>query len=128
MSWTKITDEFLEDDTITDLSDRGYRLFVSGIVYCSRNLTDGVITAKGLNVLQAIVGYRVQKYAAELVAAGLWTESGGDHCVRNFLKFNRDAATVKEDRRKARDRMAKLRNGSAEHRANVRRITGEQFG
>jgi len=114
MTWTKLTDDFLEDEAVVALSDRGYRLYVSGLVYCSRNLTDGLLTSQSLRVLRAVLGYRrLPYYARELVAAGLWAQDGDGYRVRNYLKFHPSAEAVKEERQKARERMQRLR-GSGE--------------
>lgn len=110
----RIYDEFLEDETILGLHDRAYRLHVSALIYCSRNLTDGRVTAKGVKVLQVLLGFPVKRFVAELVEAGVWVVEGEDHRIRNYLEFNPDAATVKAEKKKARERMRKLREKRTE--------------
>lgn len=106
----RVYDEFLEDETITNLSHQAYRLHMSALIYCSRNLTDGVVTAKAVKVLQAILGFQPRRYILELVDAGVWVAvDGTDFRIRNYLEFNPDAATVKRERAQARGRMRKLR-------------------
>jgi hypothetical protein len=117
----RVYDEFLEDEKITNLRDRSYRLHVSALVYCSRNLTDGELTERAVKVLQAILGYPVKRHVAELVACELWIPIEVGYRIRNYLDFNPDAATVKKERSKARDRMRKLR----ENRAGSREPSAE---
>jgi hypothetical protein len=110
----RVYDEFLEDETITSLSHQAYRLHMSALIYCSRNLTDGVVTAKAVKVLQAILGFPQRRYILELVDAGVWVAvDGTDFRIRNYLEFNPDAATVKRERAKARERMRKMRDKRA---------------
>ena len=118
----RIYDEFLEDDVITGLMDRSYRLHVSALIYCSRNLTDGTVTEKAVKVLQAILEYPVKRHVTELVDAGLWVAHGGGYRIKNYLEFNPDAATVKREKAKARERMRKLR----EKRAGSKSPSGER--
>lgn len=123
----KIYDEFLEDETILALKDRTYRLHVSALVYCSRNLTDGEVTDKAVRVLQAILGYSPAKHIAELVAASVWVPlDQGGWLIRNYLEFNPDAVTVKKERAKGRERMRKLREkrACAHERADERNGEG----
>lgn len=106
----KIYDEFLEDDTILELQDRSYRLHVSALIYCAKNLTDGEVNERGVKVLQILLGFQARKQIAELVDAGLWVPAdGGGFRIKNYLEFNPDAETVKAERKAARERMRKLR-------------------
>jgi hypothetical protein len=110
----KIYDEFLEDHTICELSDRGYRLHVSALLYCARNLTDGEITERAVKVLQVILGFNVKRYIGELVEAQLWISGGNDgYRIRNYLEFNPSASLVKAEKSAARERMRKLREKRA---------------
>lgn len=112
----RIYDEFLEDETILALKPLTYKLHVSALIYCSRNLTDGVVTEKASKVLQAILGYPARRHVAELVDAEVWIPlDRGDWLIRNYLEFNPDAATVKQERAKGRNRMRKLREKRAGH-------------
>lgn len=117
----KIYDEFLEDETVLGLSDRAYRLHVSALIYCSKNLTDGDVSERTVRVLQVLLGFTVRRHVEELVDAGLWLASdGGGFAVRNYLKFNPDADTVKAEREQARERMRKLRAKRAKERSGER--------
>lgn len=72
MTWVRLDDEFGEHPKIAALSDSALALFVTGLAYCNRNLTDGFIPHP--------VGHGQLRYCdgntappiAELEAAGLW--------------------------------------------------------
>lgn len=110
----RIYDEFLEDETILSLKALTYKLHVSALIYCSRNLTDGEVTEKAAKVLQIILGYPVKRHIVELVECELWLPiATGGHLIRNYLEFNPKATTVKKERKQARERMRNLRDKRA---------------
>lgn len=124
----RIYDEFLEDETILSLKALTYKLHVSSLIYCSRNLTDGVLTDRGVKVVQAILGYPLKRHVAELVAAGVWEQIDGGYRIRNYLEFNPDAETVKREKAQARERMRKLREKRASSASPTAEGSGEQSG
>ena len=124
----RIYDEFLEDETITGLMDRSYRLHVSALIYCSPNLTDGTVTEKAVKVLSAILDYPVKKHVAELIEAGVWVTDDGGYRIKNYLEFNPDAETVKQEKSKARERMRKLREKRAGSKERAPEQNGERNG
>lgn len=122
----RIYDEFLEDEVILALKHPAYRVHVSALIYCSRNLTDGEVSDRAVKVLQATLGYQLKVSIAELVAAGLWVPMGSGYRIRNYLEFNSDAETVKKERAKARERMRKLRGARARSGERDGEHTGER--
>lgn len=124
MTWLRIDDCFAEHPKVQDLADRSFRLHVVAMCYCARNLTDGIITARSLRIIAAIVGTsRVTANVKQLVDAGLWLPLDDDaYEVKDFLDYNPPRATVKkkqaeisEKRRDAGRRGAQARwNGNAD--------------
>ena len=100
MSWVKIDDGFVEHPKVDALSDRAFRLHVAALCYCSRNLTDGLLSPKAVKVLAAIVSApRVARNIIELVGAGLWVANGDDsYRIHAYLEHNPDAEEVKRKR------------------------------
>ena len=45
MPWLRLDDNAAEDPAVEGLTDKAFRAFIEGMLYCSRNLTDGQITA-----------------------------------------------------------------------------------
>ena len=108
--WAKLDDSMPDDPDVDRLSHGAFRLYVSGICHCAKHLTDGLIDQD--RVARLIPAYR-PAFAAELVAAGLWTPvPDGGYLVRSYLKYNPARDWWQEERRKAAERKAKWR---AEH-------------
>lgn len=110
VGWTRIDDAFLEDETILSLRHTTYRVHVSGIIYCSRNLTDGIVTDRAAKVIQAILGFNVRRAVAELEEAGLWVPVESGHRIKNYLKYNPSAEKVKEMRARNAERQQRHRD------------------
>src|SRR5262245_52222748 len=72
MPWVRIDDAFTEHPKVSRLSDSAVALFVAGLCYCNRNLTDGFIPSQvGLGQLRYCDGNAVP-VISELEEAGLW--------------------------------------------------------
>jgi hypothetical protein len=107
MAWTKLDDNFADHPKIAQLSDAAFRAFVAGLCYASRYLTDGVIHEHAAKRTPA----RVRN---ELVSAGLWHENDdGNVEIHDYLEWNRDAETVKAERKANAARQRKHRDRNA---------------
>jgi hypothetical protein len=73
MPWAKFDDRFPSNRKVRLLSDRAFRLYVSGICWSAENLTDGFIAETELRLVADIRGAKAA--ATELVNAGLWVPS-----------------------------------------------------
>lgn len=117
MVYAKFDDGFADHTKHKGLSDGAFRLHVSGILHCSRWLTDGHIVADDIPDLMRRT-YR-PKYLAELVERGIWLElmPGALYEVRDYLQWNDSRAKVEARRKAQRDRLAKWRseNGKGDH-------------
>jgi hypothetical protein len=69
-TWLKIDDTMVENPKFVDLSPFAWTLWIHGVSYCSRNLTDGRIPQAMLPRLTSITD--PSRAAAELVDAELW--------------------------------------------------------
>jgi hypothetical protein len=65
MTWVKIDDGMIDHPKIIGVSDRALRLYLFGLCYSARHLTDGFVPAK-------LAHQYGKRYAAELVEADLW--------------------------------------------------------
>ena len=72
MVYAKFDDGFADHTKHKGLSDGAFRLHVSGILHCSRWLTDGHIVADDIPDLMRRT-YK-PRYLAELVERGIWLE------------------------------------------------------
>jgi hypothetical protein len=107
--WTKLDDGFADHPKVAFLSDAAFRSFVSGLCFANRYLTDGVILS------HAVAKISTAKVRKELVAVGLWKDrEDGGVSIHDFLEYNRDAETVKAERRANAERQKRWR----EHHRN----------
>jgi hypothetical protein len=95
VTWANFDDNFADHPKVLGLSDGAFRLHVSGIVYCSRYLTDGEVPA--VQVPRLMPNYQA-KYAAELVARDLWDRDGESYHIHDYLQWNRSRAQVTSER------------------------------
>ncbi|MDX3214543.1 hypothetical protein PV318_03155 [Streptomyces sp. ME02-6991-2B] len=118
MPWVRLDDRFPSHRKVALLSDKAFRLYVSSLCWAAENLTEGRIAAREL----PLVAGRIRSpktAAAELQTAGLWDAIADGWTIHDFLEYNRDRATVKEERaanaaRQAayRERKKAARNGA----------------
>lgn len=111
MPWVRIDENAMDHPKIGGLPDGAFRLWVQGLAYCQKYLTDGLIAVISLRGLRA---YSPKRRAA-LTEAGLWdaTDDGAVQ-VHDYLDWNESREHVLMSRQFARERMAKLRGCSRE--------------
>jgi hypothetical protein len=92
VTWLKLDDQVTEHPKCVGLSCEAWTLWLHGLTYCSRNLTDGVIPDAILSRLSPC--RRPRKAAAELVSTGLWERIENAHLVHDYEKHQRSKAEV----------------------------------
>lgn len=110
MAWVKLDDGFDEDQKVEGLSDRAFRVYVSGLTYAARRLTDGAISAERARHLKA-----TPKVVAELVDAGLWRPKGLGFVINDFLDYNPSRDEVQARRKENAERLRKWRAEQKKH-------------
>jgi hypothetical protein len=100
MPWVKLDDGFAENEKVTGLTDRGFRLHVTALCYCGRNLTDGYVSARTLRILAAILSWaNAKRWAVELAATGMWIpDEDGGYQIHDFHEYNPTSDEVKVKR------------------------------
>ena len=93
----------MEHPKVAGLPDGAFRLWVMGLAYCQKFLTDGYISLVALRGLRAYS----QKRTAELVKSTLWDEREDGVQVHDFLDWNDSRAHVTAARDAARERLRK---------------------
>src|SRR5690606_24591325 len=83
-------------------------LFVRGLTYASRYLTDGFVPASHLRRMGDLDAF---EEAGKLVDAGLWYEAEGGFQIHDYLEYQPSSEKVKADREAARLRMEAARAG-----------------
>jgi hypothetical protein len=124
VTWLKIDDGFAEHPKMELLGDRSFRLHVAALCYCSRNLTDGQLSAKAIKVLAAVIeAPRVTANLKQLVDAQVWVDNGdGSYAIYGYLEHNPAAEEVKarrEERKASGAKGARKRWGKDEPKDNT---------
>jgi DnaD/phage-associated family protein len=90
MAWTRIDDKFLMNPKVQSAGAYGMALYLSGLIYCNTNLTDGFIPDVMLPVLCGLAYQTPNRRIAEtLVALNLWERVPGGYQIHDFLMFNK---------------------------------------
>lgn len=97
VTWVKLPDNFDEAMERAGLDEAGFTLFACGLIYSSRNLTDGAIPRRKARRLYDLNADPDEAVKA-LVDAGLWVETDDGYQVRDHADYLQDAKTVQADR------------------------------
>lgn len=135
MVWAKLDDGFPDHPKVLAAGPLAAWLYVCGLAYAARLLTDGFIPTVQVGRLAALQG--AEDLAGRLVSVGLWERVDGGYRVHDYLDWNTPASHIKRDRAAAAERMRRLRSGdtpapapagSAAVRPNTARTNGERSG
>lgn len=97
MTWTKLDDGIFDHPKMVRAGEDAANLYVRGLVYCNRYLTDGRLDPEVLSVLTR--KRDAAKLAEALVRVGAWEpREGGGWLVHNFHEHNPTAEEVEARR------------------------------
>ncbi len=100
MTFARIDDGFLDHPKAIEAGEDPASLYLRGLIYCAKHLTDGRIPKGALRIL---TGKRqADKHAARLVDVRLWEDTGDAWLVHDYHDWNDTA----EEIRAARERKA----------------------
>jgi hypothetical protein len=105
MPWVRIDENAMDHPKVAGLSAESFRLWVQGLAYCQKFLTDGVIKSVQIRGLRSHSPKRVE----ELILAGLWEATDEGIQVHDYLQWNDSKAHVLHVREMARERIRRLR-------------------
>jgi hypothetical protein len=108
MAWVRLDDQIFMNAKIIDLSKDAKLLYLSGLTLAAAQLTDGYLSTMSVRMAAAAVDVE-RAAAAELIAAGLWTEGVGGIQIHDYLKYNKTAEQVKAEREANAERQARYR-------------------
>jgi hypothetical protein len=109
MTWVKLDDGFPDHPKVLRAGGAAAWLYVSGLCYCGRFLTDGVIPESALAKLTD--ARSPQQLAAKLVSVGMWERIEDGWMVHDYGKYQRTKARVEADREGAKERQSRKRHG-----------------
>lgn len=108
MTWVKIDDKFYDNPTNRSLGPAGRDLFIAGLTYCAKGLTDGVIPKCDLPLLLAQA--QAKKATVEkLLEAGRWLDLGDRFEVVEYLTYQLSKERVLAERERARKKKQRQR-------------------
>lgn len=115
VSWVRLDDGFPEHPKVERAGFKAAWLYVCGLAYASRQLTNGIVPRERIGKLAGLQGER--KLAERLVDVGLWREHPDGYEIHDYCKHQRSRERVLKDRDESRRRMAEWRKAQAEGRA-----------
>lgn len=101
MSWVRLDDNFPNHPKVIGLSDKAFRLYISGLCYASHYLTDGLIIEP---VLKRLEGYEALE---ELVGIGLWLETTKGFLIASYSEYQSSKSEVEKAKEANRERVAR---------------------
>jgi hypothetical protein len=109
VSWLRIDDGFANHEKVAGLTHQAFRLHVSALCLCARDLTDGRISDTNLRALAAGLRINGPRYTQELADARLWSPhtSKGGWKIKDYLDYNPSSTKVKEQRKRNAERQAR---------------------
>ena len=99
MAYAQIHVDALDHWKVGCLSAEAFRLWVAGLCYCQKHLTDGVIDRRAVRMLRA---KSTDGVIRELVEAELWHDTPAGYQVHDFTAWNRSRSEVEAQREKWR--------------------------
>jgi hypothetical protein len=101
VTYLKIDDNLADHPKIVGLSDGAFRLYVAGLCYSQRHLTDGILPLS--QVPKLTPNYR-KRHVDELTARLLWAPVAGHgwYEIHDYLQWNDSRETVAKRRANGR--------------------------
>ena len=116
MGWVRIDDNFADHPKIIGLSDAAFRLFITGLCYSNRQLTDGIIPYQMVN---AWVGDDPSKPSDELEDQNLWERVDKGFRIRSYDEYQPTKQQVEKQRAEARERIKRYRESKSNGNVTV---------
>ncbi len=125
MPWVKLDDHMSEHPKVVQAGPLAHLLFVCGLEYAARNLTDGLIPYRAIPLLTNWEDVLIRTHdgvedvdpynvAVELERAGLWEATdGGDYIIHDYLEYQPSKAQVLAERDRNKQRQAHWRQRNA---------------
>lgn len=119
MTWVKVDDGFPEHPKALAAGPLGLALWLCGLCYASRQLTDGFIPEGALRRLSDVP--QAARHADRLVEVGLWERVEGGWRIHDYDDHQRTREQVETEREAARDRQrrSRERRGVSQRDASV---------
>lgn len=101
MTWIKLDDGLPEHRKIVLAGSAAGWLYVCGLCYCSRQLSDGRIPKP---MVDRLTDAATARSVGRLVDQGLWVDDGASYTVHDYQLYQRSAEQIEADRASDRRR------------------------
>jgi hypothetical protein len=98
MPYALLDDNWPNNGKVQRLSKDAKLLYVAGLCFCSRNLTDGVLTAKSVKIVLLEIDAK-PRHVNELFEQGLWDRAADGYLVHDYTDVNKPAEEIKQRRK-----------------------------
>jgi hypothetical protein len=121
VAWVRIDDRFPDNPKIVAVGEAAAYLYVTGLCYCNRELTNGFIPLGQVDRLVALrqdqnIRDGPLQLAQRLCGLGLWMEGErkgvAGFVIHDYLKYQPSKKQVLAERAKTAARVERFRNGS----------------
>lgn len=118
MTWTRLSDDYADDAQLNSVSRSARHLNTEALCWCNKHLTDGALPA---HMLRRITDADdPQAEAAELVTAGLWTETETGWQVDWTAQQTKEKVLAERARNAASHAASRSKGGQMSHRDTSR--------
>ena len=107
MGWVRLDDNFADHPKVIALGDTAFRLYIEGLCYSNRQLTDGFIPNAVYTKLSK------NDDAQFLIEAGLWEDTEGGFLIRSYTEYQPTREKVEKKREEAKERLRRYRQRNA---------------
>jgi hypothetical protein len=110
MTWVRVSDDFMDHPKIVGLgadAPIALTLWLAGLGYCNRYLTDGFLPAAVLPRLTTLDPGQLRQATEALIDAGLWQRAVNGYEVHDYLVYQHSKEFVLARRAQAHDRGVK---------------------
>lgn len=108
MTWVRIDDQFTDHPKVVKAGPLAGWLYMCGLTYASRYLTDGFIPAAQVPRLADLPN--ADELAGRLVGVGLWEPAEGGYQIHDYLGYQPSAEKVKAQRAETARRQSEWRD------------------
>lgn len=121
MPFALVDDVWFTNPKVTRLSKDAKLLYLAGNCYCSRNLTDGVLTKTAVRIVLLEVTAK-PRHVTELHEAGFWDRLEDGYLVHDWHDINRPAEEIKQRRKEISEKRREAGKKGAEEKWRRDRI------
>jgi hypothetical protein len=107
VTWVRLADDFYDHPKVLAAGPLAGWLWIAGIAYANRYLTDGYLPSAAVRRLTDLDDpFRL---AAKLVDVGLWELADGGYGIHDYATYQPTAEAVKTERERTAERVAEWR-------------------